>query len=138
LFPPRIRLETAVALIAGLGVLIVLTTKWAVVRSAGEAYDLHPVSRYLYHLQKDGVAVAHEGKYHGQYQFLGRLTDSPEVVDRDNIKAWFDEHPEGRVITYFKVIPRQIKIDFTQKFYGRFVGILDREAWRAVNSDATN
>jgi hypothetical protein len=42
------------------------------------------------------------------------------------------------VITYFKVIPRQIKIDFTQKFYGRFVGILDREAWRAVNSDATN
>lgn len=138
LFPPRIRLETAVALIAGLGVLIVLTTKWAVVRSAGEAYDLHPVSRYLYNLQKDGVAVAHEGKYHGQYQFLGRLTDSPEVVDRDNIKAWFDEHPGGRVITYFKVLPRQINIDFTQKFYGRYVGILDREAWRAVNSDATN
>lgn len=134
LIPRSVRIETAVALISGIGVLVVLTTKWAVIRSAGEAYDMRPISRYLSRLQQQGIPLAHEGKYHGQFQFLGRLTSAPETVDPRQIATWFDQHPEGRVIAYFEKPPQQTPTDFTQRFYGRFVTVLNRAAWSEIQS----
>ena len=134
LIPHRVRLEMAVSLITGLGVLVVLTTKWSLIRGAGEAYDMRPISRYLHTLQQEGIPLAHEGKYHGQFQFLGRLTNAPETVDPKQIAAWFEQHPGGRLIAYLKRPPQQIQTEFTQRFYGRFVTILDAPAWNAIQS----
>lgn len=136
LVPRRVRLETAIALIAGLGILVVLTTKWSLIRGAGEAYDMRPISRHLSKLQQEGTPLAHEGKYHGQFQFLGRLTSPPETVDPRQIAAWFDQHPEGRVIAYFQNPPQQTQTDFTQRFYGRFVTVLDRAAWNQIQANS--
>lgn len=136
LVPRRIHIETAVALIAGLGVLVVLTTKWSLIQGAGEAYDMRPISRYLSKLQKEGTPLAHEGKYHGQFQFLGRLTNSPESVEQHQISAWFDKHPEGRVVAYFRKPPEEIPADFIQRFYGRFVTVLDQAAWNKIQASS--
>lgn len=132
LIPRRVRLETGVSLITALGVLVVLTTKWALIRGAGGAYDMRPISRHLSQLQQQGVPLAHEGKYHGQFQFLGRLTSSPEIIDRSQAATWFEKHPEGRVIAYFQKPPSEGPTDFTQRFYGRFVTVLDRTAWSKI------
>ena len=36
---------------------------------------MRPVATYVADQQKQGIAVANFGKYHGQFNFLGRLTN---------------------------------------------------------------
>jgi 4-amino-4-deoxy-L-arabinose transferase-like glycosyltransferase len=40
--------------------------------AAREAYDLEPISRYLWVTEQQGRAIAYSGDYHGQFHFLGR------------------------------------------------------------------
>jgi len=63
------------------------------------AYDLEPSAKAVKAYQDAGRPVAYVGKYHGEFQFLGRLTRP--VVELNNFEdgqAWAREHPEGVVI----------------------------------------
>ncbi len=82
-------LEAIVGRLAGLSLLAVLTADLAVIAAAGEAYDLRPISQHLKRLEEREVAVAHVGKYHGQFQFIGRLEHSPTVLGEDLVDAWY-------------------------------------------------
>ena len=71
-------------------------------------YDLYPISNEIQKHQKAGKAVANFGKYHGQYDFLGRLSSPLSVIgqvdgDEDN---FLNEHPDGIVVAYHKELPR--------------------------------
>ena len=57
--------------------------------------------------QADGQAIANFGKYHGQYQFLGRLTAPVTVVglDRGDLAAWLATHDRGKVVTLRRHAP---------------------------------
>jgi hypothetical protein len=135
LLPRRPSLEQAVHLIAGLSIVAVLTADWAVIRAAGDAYDLRPIARHLKLLENQGVPVAHIGKYHGQFQFLGRLEHSPKVLNEEDVAAWLAEHPNGRLITYFKTVPATLESEWAQRFAGRMVVVLTGEAWRAYEKN---
>ncbi len=136
LVPKQPRLETASALLAGISVVIVVTADVAVLRSAGDAYDLRPIARYLKDLEVRGVPVAHLAKYHGQYQFLGRLERTPETVNDQSIDDWFARHPDGRVITYFRKPPAGARPEYVQAFAGKTVAVFDRSAWAQVDPAA--
>ncbi|MGJ3261271.1 MAG: ArnT family glycosyltransferase [Rhodospirillales bacterium] len=67
------------------------------------AYDLRPIARDLKALEDKGRALANFSTYHGQYQFLGRLTKpmaelglSQKVTD-----AFIAAHPDGVVVAYY-------------------------------------
>lgn len=67
------------------------------------AYDLRPIARDLKTLEDEGHALANFSTYHGQYQFLGRLTKpmtelglSQKVTD-----TFIAEHPDGVVVAYY-------------------------------------
>ena len=68
----------------------------------GPAQRVAPLAERIAALQRDGVTVANEGKYHGQFQYYGRLTRPLEVIDERDIGAWLASHPDGRVVVYFR------------------------------------
>lgn len=65
--------------------------------------DLTDFAGEIKKLQENGVPVVHEGKYHDQYQFYGRLHE-PLIVFRGYKEtiAYTSEHPDAMVITYQK------------------------------------
>jgi hypothetical protein len=91
-----------------------------------KAYDLNPLSSYLAKMQDEGHTIANAARYEGQYQFLGRLKQPLEVITEDNVTTWLAEHPDGRVIRYFRQWPQDIsqRIDFVQPFRGQFAVVV--------------
>jgi 4-amino-4-deoxy-L-arabinose transferase-like glycosyltransferase len=111
--------------------LVVVLLYLAVVRTAGLAYDVRPLSARLKALQEAGVPLAHVGKYRGQYQFLGRLQAAPETVAEGDLGHWFEAHPNGRAIVYFssRLSLADLNADYVQPYLGDNVAIIGRAAW---------
>jgi 4-amino-4-deoxy-L-arabinose transferase-like glycosyltransferase len=61
--------------------------------------DPGPAARHLAALQDQKVPLAHLGKYHAQYNFVGRLRAPIAILDPQEVKAWVAAHPEGQVLT---------------------------------------
>ncbi|MCB2101923.1 MAG: glycosyltransferase family 39 protein [Rhodobacterales bacterium] len=97
----------AVAAVAGLSVVLALAAHLALAPTLSALFDLRPVARQLAAWQADGQAIANFGKYHGQYQFLGRLTAPVTVVglDRGDLAAWLATHDRGKVVTLRRHAP---------------------------------
>lgn len=67
------------------------------------AYDLAPAARFLKGLEERGSPLAHEGKYYGQYQFLGRLRRPVTVLPgRSQTREWLAANPDGYAVVYFR------------------------------------
>jgi len=97
-------------------------------RAASAGYDMRPVGQHLAALQAAGHPVAHFGKYHGQYQFVGRLRDSLVVIDdAARLREWAAAHPQGRVVVYSRE-PPPTGAEFVQRFRGQTVSV-----WRAAD-----
>jgi 4-amino-4-deoxy-L-arabinose transferase-like glycosyltransferase len=97
----------------------------AIVPAAAPANDLRPIGQYLHTLQDKGTPVAHLGKYHGQFQFVGRLEKPLTVIQADQIDAWFARHPDGKLIAYADnwQPPIQAQPEFTQPYRSNSVGV---------------
>ncbi|MEQ8319107.1 MAG: glycosyltransferase family 39 protein [Rhodospirillales bacterium] len=67
------------------------------------AYDLRPIAQGLKKLEDKGVPLGNFGTYHGQYQFLGRLTKPMTELGVDGRKtdAFVRQHPEGVIVAYY-------------------------------------
>jgi 4-amino-4-deoxy-L-arabinose transferase-like glycosyltransferase len=69
--------------------------------SAGESYNVKPIGEFIADLQKQGDQVVYDGnKYHGEYNFAGRLTETIQTVG--HLEDWTLEHPAHILITTFK------------------------------------
>ena len=67
---------------------------------ASAGYDLKPIATELALLQDHEHSIAHNGKYRGEYHFLGRLTEPFDVVYDHTEQEWMKAYPEGYVIGY--------------------------------------
>lgn len=116
---------------AGVVVIVVYSI---VMRGSGLAYDLRPVARQLKALEEQGIPIAHEGKYAGQYQFLGRLHKEPDEVAAGDLTKWFSAHPNGKAVVYFNSdVPLDgLAYDYMQLYKGDRVVILGEQAWPPV------
>ncbi len=99
LAPVRSRIAS-VELLAGCSVAALVIMLLAVGRAATPSYDVFPIARLLNRLQSEGRPLAHVGKYHGEYQFAGRLERPLEVIGPEDLAAWFSRHPEGYVVVF--------------------------------------
>ena len=61
-------------------------------------YRLTAFAGHIAAAQARGAAVAHVGKYHAQFQFLGRLQRPLEVLHSEQLPAWAAAHPDGYVV----------------------------------------
>ncbi len=106
----------------------------AVQLSAGvllrDAYDLRPIAQRIRALQDRGVPVANEGKYHGQFHFPGRLLEPIDVIQSEQVQAWLDAHPGGRVLAYFRddAYRGPGRVEFVQRYRGQRLAIVSGRA----------
>lgn len=103
-------------------------------RPLAPAYDTHAIGQALAGYQALGRPIAHEGKYHAQYHFSGRLLQPLTQLDANEIPNWLEQHPNGVVVIYFDD-PR----DFSpyqplavQAFRGNVAVLVDRRAVAAL------
>lgn len=96
-----------------------------------EQFDLRPISQYLKKSQDAGYDVAYMAKYHGMFQFLGRLEKPIFELSTDrghNMKQWVREHPHAKVVTIWKKTkPDHESVDFIQNFRGSNMIVFDLE-----------
>lgn len=78
--------------------------------SAAKAYDLRPISTRIAQWQNEGRPVATLEKYHGQFNFLGRLTTPVDVISLEGIVPWFAAHPNGRLVST-RTLPTTLTAD---------------------------
>ncbi|MGH6624442.1 MAG: ArnT family glycosyltransferase [Burkholderiaceae bacterium] len=119
------------ATIGSTAVLMVVAMYAGIGRAALDTYDLHPVARVLAVAQQNGRPIAHHGKYHGQFQFIGRLERPLEVVQLpDDLRLWAERHPEGSVVVYSYRPLEHVSAapQVMQKFKGRYVYV-----WRGAD-----
>lgn len=66
------------------------------------AYDLTTISHKLANWQAQDIPLANLGKYHGQFHFLGRLTQPIVVLpfDKKDMQVWLEQNPRGYLILY--------------------------------------
>ena len=129
--PLRDRVAT-VATIAAASVAFVVGGYAGVGRAVFDGYDITPVARHLAEAQQQGRRIAHFAKYHGQFQFVGRLTQPLEVIaTAPELLAWAQRNPDGAVIVYARQPLRHADgrpPQFKQKFKGRDVYV-----WRGAD-----
>jgi hypothetical protein len=129
--PLRDRVATVTA-IAAAGVAVVVGGFAGVGRAVFDGYDIAPVSRHLAQAQQQGRPIAHFGKYHGQFQFVGRLDRPLEVIPTPtDLIEWARRNPDGAVIVYARQPLTHAEgrpPQFRQKFKGRNVYV-----WRGAD-----
>ncbi len=115
-------------------VVVVIAIYYVVLHGSGLAYDIRPIAAQLKTLQDRGIPIAHEGKYPGQYQFLGRLRQEPESVSANDLEQWFAAHPNGKAVVYFNADEpiTGLKYDYMQLYKGDRVVIIGKESWPPV------
>lgn len=108
-------------------ILFSLIVPLSIIRSAGQAYDLHEISQSINVLQRTGQTLAHFGDYHGQYQFLGRLQKPLQIIDEYDICPWVTQHPDGKLIVYFASGYQDLSqhADYVQPYRSKQVGIIN-------------
>ena len=119
---------------AAISVSILLVAYVAIGLRFGEAYDVTPMAKRIHRLQQSGAAVAQFGRYHGQFQFAGRLTEPLSVIvtpeDWQSFKA---QHPHGYVVIYSR--DQSLSINdavFTQRFRSQSMSL-----WRVDTVDTS-
>jgi len=111
--------------VAGLGVVLVAALYLVARPEMARAYDLRPLALQLSRWEALGHPLAHYGKYHGQFHFLGRLKTRMTVVGDGQIDAWVAANPTGKVVTYQRRLPGGIPPDFSQPFRNKVVSAWD-------------
>lgn len=85
------------ALVSG-GLTVMLMA--AVLPVADSVQNVTPTAMQLANWQEQGKPIAHLGKYHGQFQFAGRLKKPLVIINKNELNTWSNAHPDGYVVTY--------------------------------------
>ncbi len=135
-FLPKKTVANTVAQLNVMCIALVTICMFVLINAAGDAYDVRPISAQLKILELSNTPVAYIGKYPGIYNFVGRLNQSPDLIDAGGITAWFAAHPNGRIVEYFKrdkaIDPSQV--EYIQAYKGISVAILSQAQWQAISN----
>ena len=80
-------------------IVLVIGAHVALSKEVMRRYDLGPVAEFVAeHRDRDWAWV---GNYHGEVNYLARLTKPFAEVRQNGLAAWFDAHPDGMAITRY-------------------------------------
>ena len=123
LFAPIRNRTVALQYVAAGSVLTVVALLWGLGRAAGPTYDVLPIARYLNELETAGRPLAHAGRYHGEYQFAGRLRRPLEVIEPGDVGSWMSRHPDGYVVVYSNRLVHEAGDELRRPFRGGTVAV---------------
>ena len=85
--------------IAIVNLLLVVTVCMIAAPRLNIDYDMRPLAEHLKTQQDEGRDIAYWGKYHAQFQFLGRLQRPIQMlISHDEMLDWAKKHPDGEII----------------------------------------
>jgi 4-amino-4-deoxy-L-arabinose transferase-like glycosyltransferase len=96
-------------------------------KSFMDDYDMKETAVFIKGKMDEGLSVANIGKYHGQYQFLGRLNKPITALDSgtNTISDFAASHPGALFISYQheyeNTLPEGSKICFSHEYRGKSV-----------------
>ncbi len=108
-------------------VTFVLIHVFGVMHPGWSYYDTNPMATRLAVLQDQQVPIAIVAKYHGEFQFTGRLTQPIDSLKKDKVKHWLTNNPTGQLIVYTEspiALERQI-VEYDNAYRGRHISLLD-------------
>ena len=113
--------------IAAVSAAFVVVLHLAMQPALNAAYDLKPLAMRLAEWQRQGIPIANFSKYHGQYNFLGRLTKPIIQVGmfHPDTEVFIIENPTGRIIAYHNVLPKKAEPVAVYRFRSRYVAVWD-------------
>ncbi|MDD5273940.1 MAG: glycosyltransferase family 39 protein, partial [Methylovulum sp.] len=94
-----------------------------------DRYDTKPAAQTIATLMNENRDIAYYGsKYHGEYQFAGRLKQAITVVMPyvDDLYAWAKHHQAGYIIVTYKdsdTLPLSL-VSYHYPFKGQNIGLL--------------
>ena len=120
--------RSEVRLIAAVATTAVVMLHMAAQPAFSLAYDLEPAAKRVKAFQDENRPVAYVGKYHGEFQFLGRLTQpliSMQTINEG--KAWAQANPTGIVIATMRKgdIPSEPAPLSVQPYRGKYLVMWD-------------
>ena len=113
-----------VRLIAVVAVSTVVMLHMSAAPAFSLAYDLEPAALRVKAWQDQGRPVAYIGKYHGEFQFLGRLTQPlASTASMAQGKNWAAQNPSGVIIATLRKadIPSQPTPISVQPYRGKYL-----------------
>jgi len=132
-FLPKKSVLATISQLSVLSIILMTICLYVVIHTAGNAYDMRPISVKLKELESQNIPVAYLGKYPGTFNFLGRLKQSPELIRENTALAWFAAHPNGRIIKFFDKANEinQQQVEFIQAYKDASIAILNYQQWQA-------
>ncbi|MBT3306960.1 MAG: glycosyltransferase family 39 protein, partial [Alphaproteobacteria bacterium] len=120
-------LSGRVAVLASLGAAMVVAGHFALAPVLAAVYDLKPVAMKLSEWQRAGVAMGNYSKYHGQYNFLGRLTKPITQIGmlHPDTVNFIRDFPDGKIIAYHAKPPTRAQPLATYRFRSRLITLWD-------------
>jgi len=96
-------------------------------------FDIKETAAFIKSKMDEGIPIAHVGKYHGQYQFLGRLSQPITMLNGETktLLEFSASHPTALFISYQHAhknrLPEGAKICFSHKYRGKTVLVWELE-----------
>lgn len=84
-------------------------------------FDMAPLAARLAEKEAQGVAIAHWGKYSGDFQFLGRLRHPLQVLmSGKELDQWLAAHPDGYLLIVYRARGQEAEnqADFSGDYRG--------------------
>jgi 4-amino-4-deoxy-L-arabinose transferase-like glycosyltransferase len=131
--------ERQVPRMAAASVLMLALMHLVFVRPLSPAYDVRPLARKIAELQAAGRPVGHDGVYHAQFQFAGRLGQPIEELSTHvEAERWVEAHPDGAIVLYFRppFDPAPLGPLAMQRYRGRIAAVFDARAALALLAKA--
>jgi 4-amino-4-deoxy-L-arabinose transferase-like glycosyltransferase len=122
-------------LMALLGAVASAVLQYALAKPLYPAYDVHPIALAIHQAQESGHVIAHDGEYHNQYHFAGRLQKPLLAIEEnEDLKAWLIAHPQGYAVLYPKSMKRLqgVSVIAAQRYLGGAVALLESPAALAL------
>lgn len=116
------------AALAALSVVLVAAAHAAAMPVLRDAFDLEPLARRLGTWESAGRPLAHYGKYHGQFHFLGRLRRPFAIIGDQEVAQWVADNPNGLIISYHDRVPPQGAPAASQTYRKKIIGVWDAAA----------
>jgi hypothetical protein len=91
-----------VTLLAAISPVLFLSLHLGVLPAMARIYGVDSTAALIARVQAQGRSVAYLGKYHGQFQFVGRLERPLDVVSYPDLDGWLATHPDGYVVAVLK------------------------------------
>ena len=109
------------------GALLPIALQWAFAPAIYPNNDVRPIAAAIARAQARNIVVAHEGKYHDQYHFFGRLEKPLVAVPKEDLAVWLQQHPSAWAVLYVRDhnMLRSVPTILTQPYRGKTVALVD-------------